>query len=58
MSQNPDKNKIRDSIQKARLQNLLYVFVDQTDKDSKKKTLNEIDKFIGNGSYQAIFIRL
>ncbi len=49
MSQNLDKNKIRDSIQKARPQDLLYVTVNPTNKDSKKNALAQIDKFIGKG---------
>ena len=49
MTQNLDKNKIRDSIQKARPQDLLYVVVNPADKDSKKNALAEIDKFIGKG---------
>jgi hypothetical protein len=50
MSQNLDKNKIRDSVQRARPQDLLYVTVNPTDKDSKKNALAEIDKFIGKGT--------
>lgn len=52
MSQNLDKNKIRDSIHKARPQDLLYVVVNPANKDSKKNALAEIDKFIGKGSCQ------
>ena len=50
MSQNLDKNKIRDCIQKARPQDLFYVTVNPANKDSKKNALAEIDKFIGKGS--------
>jgi hypothetical protein len=57
MSQNLDKNKIRESIQKARPQDLLYVTVNPTDKDSKKNALAEIDKFIGKGSCEVAVIR-
>ena len=49
MSQNLDKNKIRESIQKARPQDLLYVVFNPAYKDSKKNALAEIDKFIGKG---------
>jgi hypothetical protein len=54
---NVDKNKIRDSVQKARLQDLLYVTVNPTDKDSKKNALAEIDKFIGKGTCEITVIR-
>jgi hypothetical protein len=57
MSQNLDKNKIRDSVQKARPQDLLYVVVNATDKDSKKNVLAEIDKFIGKGSCEVTVVR-
>ena len=57
MSQNLDKNKIRDAIQKARPQDLFYVTVNPTDKDSKKNALAEIDKFIGNGTCEITVIR-
>jgi hypothetical protein len=57
MNQNLDKNKIRDSVQRARPQDLLYVTVNQTDKDSKKNALAEIDKFIGKGSYEVVVFR-
>ncbi len=56
MSQNLDKNRIRDSIQKARPQDLLYVVVNPADKDSKKNALAEIDKFIGKGSGEVMII--
>ena len=50
MKNNLDKNKIRDVVQKARPQDLLYVTVNPIDKDSKKNALAEIDRFIGKGS--------
>lgn len=56
MTQNLDKNKIRDSIQKARPQDLLYVVVNPADKDSKKNALAEIDKFIGKGGGEVVVI--
>jgi hypothetical protein len=57
MNQNLDKNKIRDSVQRARPQDLLYVTVNPTDKDSKKNALAEIDKFIGKGSCEVVLIK-
>ena len=57
MSQNLDKNKIRDSVQKARPQDLLYVAVNAADKDSKKNAIVEIEKIIGKGSCEVIVIR-
>lgn len=56
MNQNLDKNKIRDSIQKARPQDLLHVTVNPTDKDSKKNALAVIDKFIGKGNFEVLVI--
>jgi hypothetical protein len=57
MSQNLDKNKIRDSVQKARPQDLLYLAVNPADKNSKKNALAEIDKFIGKGSCEVTVVR-
>ena len=57
MSQKLDKNKIRDSIQKARPQDLLYLTINPADKDSKKNVIAEIDKFVGKGTYELIAIR-
>jgi uncharacterized protein (DUF2344 family) len=56
MSQNLDKNKIRDSIQKARPQDLLYLTINPADKNSKKNVIAEVDRFIGKASYE-IFIK-
>jgi hypothetical protein len=57
MSQNLDKNKIRDSVQRARPQDLFYATVNPTYKDSKKNALAEIDKFIGKGSCDVVVTR-
>lgn len=55
MSQNLDKNKIRESIQKARPQDLLYLTINPADKDSKKNAFAEIEKFICKGKVCEIF---
>ena len=57
MSQNLDKNKIRDAIQKARPQDLLYLAVNPTDKDSKKNAIAAIDKFLGTGSGEITIVK-
>jgi hypothetical protein len=57
MQQNLDKNKIRDSIQTARPQDLLYLAVNPTDKNSKKNALAEIDKFIGTGTCEIVAVK-
>jgi len=54
MSQNLDKNKIRDSIQKARPQDLLYLTINPADKDSKKNVIAEIEKFVGKGGVAVV----
>lgn len=56
MSQSLDKNKIRDSIQKARPQDLLYLTINPADKDSKKNVIAEIEKFVGHTKCE-IFIK-
>jgi len=57
MNQNLDKNKIRDSILKARPQDLLYLTINPADKDSKKKVIAEIEKFVGNGGGEVVLIK-
>ena len=57
MSQKLDKNKIRDSIQKARPQDLLYLTINPADKDSKKNVISEIDKFVGKGGGEVVVFR-
>jgi len=57
MPQNLDKNKIRDSIQKARPQDLLYLTINPADKDSKKNVIAEIEKFVGKGEGEVLVVR-
>ena len=57
MSQNLDKNKIRDSIQKARPQDLLYLTINPADKDSKKNVIAEIEKFVGKGDAEILVVK-
>ena len=57
MSQNLDKNKIRDSIQKARPQDLLYLTINLADKDSKKNVIAEIEKFVGKCGGEVVVVR-
>ena len=57
MSQRLDKNKIRDSIQKARPQDLLYLTINPADKNSKKNVIAEIQKFVGKGGGEVVVVR-
>ena len=57
MQQNLDKNKIRDAIQKARPQDLLYLTINPADKDSKKNVIAEIEKFVGKGGGEVVVFR-
>ncbi len=57
MSQNLDKNKIRDLIQKARPQDLLYLTINPADKDSKKNVIAEIEKFVGKVDAEIMVIK-
>jgi hypothetical protein len=57
MPQNLDKNKIRESIQKARPQDLLYLTINPADKDSKKNAFAEIEKFIGRVGANIVLIK-
>ena len=57
MSQNLDKNKIRDLIQKARPQDLLYLTINPADKDSKKNVIAEIEKFVGKVNAEILVVK-
>ena len=57
MQQNLDKNKIRDSILKARTQDLLYLTINPADKDSKKNVIAEIEKFVGKGGVAVVVVK-
>ena len=57
MNQNLDKNKIRDSIQKARPQDLFYLTINPADKDSKKNVIAEIEKFVGKGDAEILVVK-
>ena len=57
MPQNLDKNKIRDSIQKARPQDLLYLTINPADKDSKKNVIAEIEKFVGKVNAEILVVK-
>jgi len=57
MTQNLDKNKIRDAIQKARPQDLLYLTINTADKDSKRNVIAEVEKFVGKGGVEVVAIR-
>ena len=57
MQQNLDKNKIRDAIQKARPQDLLYLTINTADKDSKKNVIAEIEKFVGKGCGEVVVVK-
>lgn len=57
MSQNLDKNKIRETIQKARPQDLFNASVNPANKDSKKRAIAAIDKFLGSGSGEITIVK-
>jgi len=57
MPQNLDKNKIRDSIQKARPQDLHYLTINPADKDSKKNVIAEFEKFVSKGCGEILIIK-
>lgn len=56
MSQNLDRNKLADSIKKAKPQNLLYLTINSKDKDSFKDAVTQIQKFIGKNDSELVII--
>ena len=57
MSQNLDKNKIRESIQKARPQDLLYLTINPADKDSNKKAIDLIKNIKNKEDIEILIIK-
>ena len=57
MTQNLDKNKIRDSIQKARPQDLLYLHINPVEPKSLESALKELQKFVGKGGAEFLLIK-
>jgi len=57
MKQNLDKNKILDTIQKVRPQDLLYLTINPANKDSKKNVIAEIERFVGKGGGEVVVVR-
>ena len=58
MSQNLDKNKICDSIQKSKPQDLLYLTINPVEKNSKKNSFLEIEKFIKISACSVLICRI
>jgi hypothetical protein len=52
-----DKTSICDSIKKARPQDLVLVTTNQSDKDSKKNALAEIEKIISKGNFDVVVVK-
>ena len=57
MNQNLDKNKICNSIQKSRPQDLFYININDADKNAKKIALKDIEKIIRNGKFEIVLNR-
>lgn len=54
---NIDKNEIRNSVMKAKSQNIAYFLVNQTEKDAKKNVMAEVEKLTNKGTCEIIVIR-
>jgi hypothetical protein len=58
MTQNLDKNRIRDAIQKERQQDLLYLHINPVEPKSLESALKELQKFVGKGGANVLIILL
>lgn len=56
MIQSLDKNSIKESIAKAKAQDILYLTVDSADKNSIKTVITNIEKFISTKGVFSITI--
>ena len=55
--QNIDKNRLKDIIQKSKLNDLMYVVVSAADTKSLDAALQRIDLFVGKNTADVIVVR-
>jgi hypothetical protein len=53
----PDKNKLKDLIQRAPTKNLLYLHINPVEPKSLEVTLKEIQKFVGKDGGEVVVTR-
>jgi hypothetical protein len=57
MMQNIDKNRLKDVIQKAKVNDLMYVVVSAADTKSLDAALQKIDLFVGRNTADIIVVK-
>ena len=53
----PDKNKLKEMIQKSATKDLLYLHVNPVESKSLENALKELQKFVGKGGAEVVVVR-
>lgn len=53
----PDKNKLKELIQKSATKDILYLHINPVEPKSLQSALKELQKFVGNGGAEVVVVR-
>jgi hypothetical protein len=53
----PDKNKLKEMIQKSATKDLLYLHINPVEPKSLETALKELQKFVGKGGAEVVVVR-
>ena len=57
MTTTPDKNKLKEMIQKSTTKDLLYLHINPVEPKSLENALKELQKFVGKGGADVVVVR-
>lgn len=58
MSQNLDKNKLRELIQKTPTKDILYLHINPVEPNSIQSAFKELQKYVGSRSAEVVVVRV
>lgn len=53
----PDKNKLKELIQKSATKDILYLNINSVENQSLQTALKELQKFVGNGGAEVVVLK-
>jgi len=57
MTTTPDKNKLKEMIQKSAAKDLMYLHINPVEPKSLENALKELQKFVGKGGAEVVVIK-
>ena len=57
MTTTPDKNKLKEMIQKSAAKDLMYLHINPVEPKSLENALKELQKFVGKGAAEVVVIK-